>query len=610
MTLNNNLSIIVQPSLGQAPNQISTGTQSGSGLTYDLSSLDIVSSVPLDQQITVTAGGTVLTPGTDYYSDGHGNIVIDSSYATAGTTIEFSRNINLETFYDDFSDLGAAPSGPAKRRDEQILYALQDVEERVSNFEAGDIEVDLDETRIVASNTTFGPGDIGFFDNNGILITSEANGTGIGFAINYAEALSNPLLIDGVESLVASYLTENPVTAPVDSVAGKTGAVTLVAADLGDFNSAVDARIPAIPTAVSSLDNDAGYVTGSVVLPTSQITGLDNELTKLPPAGGNTGQVLKKTSDSDYAFTWADDIGGTGPGGEISFLNEIGNVNVTNVVDGDLLYWNSTDSQWQNFSQNLTSDDIGDFLPAVTGILTDNLNVSIFTNDADYATNAEVTTAVNGITYSSLNGPTLLSQFTNDEDFQTESEVSTAVSDGVAGKFNEPTGSPSTGDIIEWSGSEAQWVAPSTGGGASFWQIVDNPEAYGTASGNRFNQETDFSTATELSLNSPGTFTVGAGDIPTFTFSSAGTYKVHVHAKMISDNTTSDEHVVDLKKNGTIIWRTGGREDGVFLFHASNSYGFTIFVEVEANDVLTIVKKSGSTDAFFLGMLWNIEKVG
>lgn len=604
MTLNNNLSIIVQPSLGQAPNQISTGTGSGSGLSYDLSSLDVVSSVPLDQQIIVTSGTTVLNPGTDYYSDGNGNIIVDSQYAGAGTTLLFSRNIDLETFYDDFSDLGAAPSGPAKRRDEQVLFALQDVEERVSSFETGDIEVDLDETRIVASNTVFGPGDIGFFDNNGILITSEANGTGIGFAINYAEALSNPLLISGVEALVSSYLTENPVTAPVDSVAGKTGAVTLVAADLGDFDSAVDARIPAIPTAVSSLTNDAGYVTSSVTIPTSQVTGLDAELGKLPPVGGTTGQVLKKQSGTDYDYVWAADGGGSGSG-SISLLSEIGNVETTNLEAGQLLFYNEIDGQWQNFTLDLTTNDISDFTTEVATFIQSGINVTNFVNDADYATNAQVTNAVNAVTYSSINGPTLLSQFSNDSNFQTDTEVSTAVTDGVAGKFDEPTGTPSTGDVIEWSGTEAQWATPSatSGGGIEFWQVdFGTPQEFDGSHG----LGDGVVQGTELTNGTFGTYSVGVGDIPTYSFNTAGTYKITANLAVFSTNPFASE-TFDIKLNGTTITRLGLSSNGPTSFGAQDAAGSistSKYVTIASSDVVTLDGGTIPTGT------WIIEKVG
>ena len=102
-------------------------------------------------------------------------------------------------------------------------------------------------------------------------------------------------------------------TAPVDSVAGKTGAVTLVKADITDFvatdyatgaegDLATSATQPA--DAISTLTNDSGYITGYTVtqgdvtahqaalsLTESQISDLGAYIT------GITGESIKNLSD-------------------------------------------------------------------------------------------------------------------------------------------------------------------------------------------------------------------------------------------------------------------------------------------------------------------------
>lgn len=137
----------------------------------------------------------------------------------------------------------------------------------------------------------------------------------------------------------------------VSSVNGKTGAVVLDASDVGALpdDTAIptkvsqltndsgyisvetDPTVPAwakesskpsytaaevgalpddtvIPTKVSDLTNDAGYITSA---PVSSVDGKTGEVTILP-SGGTSGQVLKKSSSADYAVEWANESGGGG----------------------------------------------------------------------------------------------------------------------------------------------------------------------------------------------------------------------------------------------------------------------------------------------------------
>ena len=135
----------------------------------------------------------------------------------------------------------------------------------------------------------------------------------------------------------------------VSSVNGKTGAVVLDASDVGALpdDTAIptkvsqltndsgyisvetDPTVPAwakesskpsytaaevgalpddtvIPTKVSDLTNDAGYITSA---PVSSVDGKTGAVTILP-SGGTSGQVLKKSSSADYAVEWANESGG------------------------------------------------------------------------------------------------------------------------------------------------------------------------------------------------------------------------------------------------------------------------------------------------------------
>lgn len=129
--------------------------------------------------------------------------------------------------------------------------------------------------------------------------------------------------------------TEAANAAPVQSVNGQTGAVTLTASDVGAMPDSVT-----IPTKTSDLQNDGASGTSTYVqtneLATVATSGNYNDLTNKPtipaaqvnsdwnansgvaqilnkptihdiPSGGNAGQVLKKTSATDYDAAWANE---------------------------------------------------------------------------------------------------------------------------------------------------------------------------------------------------------------------------------------------------------------------------------------------------------------
>lgn len=80
-------------------------------------------------------------------------------------------------------------------------------------------------------------------------------------------------------------------TPPVTSVNGQTGAVSL-----------------SIPTKTSDLTNDSGYITNA---PVQSVDGKTGAVAVLP-TGGASGQVLAKSSASDYAVEWVNQSGGGG----------------------------------------------------------------------------------------------------------------------------------------------------------------------------------------------------------------------------------------------------------------------------------------------------------
>ena len=75
--------------------------------------------------------------------------------------------------------------------------------------------------------------------------------------------------------------------------------------DTAARNSAA-AAIAAIPSNVSELNNDSGYITVSAI--PSNVSAFNNDAGYITgygtPSGGNTNEVLMKASNSDYDFAW------------------------------------------------------------------------------------------------------------------------------------------------------------------------------------------------------------------------------------------------------------------------------------------------------------------
>lgn len=237
-----------------------------------------------------------------------------------------------------------------------------------------------------------------------------------------------------------------PPEAPVRSVNSKTGTVVLSASDVG----ALPADTP-IPSKTSDLQNDSGYITGisgadvtsalgytpynatnpsgyvnasqaasyapvqSVNGKTGSVNLLASDVNALPdntpihnvPSGGTVGQVLTKSSDTDYALEWRS------PSGSVSSVNgktgavvldaeDVGALSDSTVVPtktSDL----TNDSGFINSAQAPVQSVNGQTGTVNISIPTVPTDVSAFTNDAGYvdasgAAAASPVQSVNGAT--------------------------------------------------------------------------------------------------------------------------------------------------------------------------------------------------------------------
>ena len=212
-----------------------------------------------------------------------------------------------------------------------------------------------------------------------------------------------------IAEAVADYIETHPIDAPVQSVNGKTGTVVLTATDVGALADSVT-----IPTRVSQLTNDAGYITsapvqsvnnktGVVVLSASDVEALPDTTTAadiggyVKPSAGIPKTDLSATvqaslDKADTALQTAPVTSVDGKTGAVQILPNGGSA-------GQVLTKTASGTAWQTVQGGgavdsvngqigtvvLTASDVG-ALPDSTVIPTVPTNVSAFQNDAGYLT--------------------------------------------------------------------------------------------------------------------------------------------------------------------------------------------------------------------------------
>lgn len=280
-----------------------------------------------------------------------------------------------------------------------------------------------------------------------------------------------------------------PPEVPVQSVNGQTGDVVLNASDV----DALPANTP-IPSKTSDLQNDSGYITGitsgdvtsalgftpynatnpngyvnatqaknaapvqSVNGKTGSVSLSASDVNALPsntpihnvPSGGTSGQVLTKSSNSDYALEWST------PSGSVSSVNG------------------------QTGAVVLDAEDVG-ALPSSTVIPT---KTSQLTNDSGFITSAPVTSvnsktgAVNltasdvGALPDSTAIPSKTSDLTNDSNFITASQAPVQSVNGQTGTVNIPI--PTVPTDVSAFNNDAGYVNATQAANAAPVQSVNN----------------------------------------------------------------------------------------------------------------------------------------
>ena len=168
---------------------------------------------------------------------------------------------------------------------------------------------------------------------------------------------------EDIAQAVEDYITEHPITAPVDSVNGQTGNVVLTASDVGALPDST-----AIPTKTSDLQNDSGFITS---VPVTSVNS-------------KTGAVVLNASDV-HALP-DDTVIPTVPTNVSAFQNDAGyltEVPSQYVTDTELQTAIAGKANTADLAIVATSGDYTDLSNKPT-IPTVPTNVSAFANDAGY----------------------------------------------------------------------------------------------------------------------------------------------------------------------------------------------------------------------------------
>lgn len=380
-----------------------------------------------------------------------------------------------------------------------------------------------------------------------------------------------------IAEAVADYLETHPIDAPVQSVNGKTGTVVLTAADVGALADSVT-----IPTRVSQLTNDAGYITsapvqsvnnktGVVVLSASDVEALPDTTTAadiggyVKPSAGIPKTDLSATvqaslDKAETALQTAPVTSVDGKTGAVQILPNGGSA-------GQVLTKTASGTAWQTVQGGgavdsvngqtgtvvLTASDVH-ALPDSTVIPTVPTNVSAFQNDAGYLTavpseyvtdtelntalapkanTADLATVATSGDYADLsNKPTIptvpsnVSAFTNDAGYITASQAPVQSVNGQTGAVVIPSSGMTQAQINALDGMfrVAAYAEDAAAEYAAFCAAFGITQAYTIT--NTLTNVTNSNTATSITSGSSysGTLTADTGyNIDTVTVTMGGT---------------------------------------------------------------------------------------
>lgn len=244
---------------------------------------------------------------------------------------------------------------------------------------------------------------------------------------------------DQIDEAVAEYLDEHPVEAPVDSVNGQTGTVVLDAQDVGALPDST-----VIPSKVSDLQNDSGYITGYT------------ETDPTVPAWAKASTKPSYTAQEVGALPSSTVI----PTKTSDLQNDSGYITGYTETDPTVPSWAKQASKPTYTASEVGALPVGTAIPSKTSDLT---------NDSGFVSSSALATVATSGSYNDLrnkpNIPSKTSDLTNDSGFITSAPVASVNgrTGAVTGLIDAPS-SPATGAFLVWNGSA--WVAQTL----STWQ--------------------------------------------------------------------------------------------------------------------------------------------
>ncbi len=245
-------------------------------------------------------------------------------------------------------------------------------------------------------------------------------------------AKGEPLSWDEVDANFVNLQTTADTPAPVQSVAGKTGAVTLAKADVGlsNVDNTADAAKPVSTATQTALDAKQDTLVSATNIKTingNSLLGSGN----LVVGGGSGGAVDSVNGQTGTVVLGASDVGAA--------TTAQGALADTAVQPGDLATV-ATTGAYADLSGKPT-------IPTVPTV------VSAFTNDADYITAAGARSAVSAtgsLSYNSGTGvfsytqPTNVSAFSNDSGYLTSTALSPYLTSATAETTYAPISTAAT----------------------------------------------------------------------------------------------------------------------------------------------------------------------
>jgi len=154
-------------------------------------------------------------------------------------------------------------------------------------------------TATVAGNVT---GTVSVANGGTGATTLSANSVLLGNGTSAVQAVA-PGTSGNVLTSNGTTWVSSPASGTVTSVASKTGAVTLVAADITDFSTAADSRADARIAAVKGANNGLASLDGSGKVPSSQLALSASDIPNLDAAKITTGTITNNVSATSVSGT-------------------------------------------------------------------------------------------------------------------------------------------------------------------------------------------------------------------------------------------------------------------------------------------------------------------